>query len=111
VGRGGLGVHFVLAALAGELGMDIEIDKISGANSLGPCRALYSESCGRFIITVSPGRRERLEKIFTGLPLSLVGTVNETGRFVVTHKNGEALIDETLERLRNDWLEPFGDLI
>ncbi len=110
VGRGGLAVHLALVALAGDLGLEISVEKIPGAEGLTPTRALYSESCGRFVITAPQESRKPLEEIFDGLPLGLIGTVTGSRRFVVNGKNGETLIDETLEKLRAEWHAPFGNL-
>jgi phosphoribosylformylglycinamidine synthase subunit PurSL len=111
VGRGGLGVHLALVALAGDLGMEISIEKIPGADHLAASRALYSESCGRFVITAPESSRSRLEDIFKGLPLGLIGKISGERRFVVNGSGGTKCIDETLEKLRGSWLSPFEDLI
>lgn len=111
VGRGGLGVHLALVALAGDLGMEVSIEKIPGADRLTASRVLYSESCGRFVITAPESSRNRLEAIFKGLPLGLIGKTSGERRFIVNGSGGAKRIDETLEKLRGRWLSPFGDLI
>jgi phosphoribosylformylglycinamidine synthase len=110
-GRGGLGVHLALVALAGDLGMEISIEKIPGADRLTASQALYSESCGRFVITAPESSGRRLEEIFKGLPLGMIGKINGKQQFIVNGSDGATLIDETLERLRGSWLSPFGDMI
>jgi len=111
VGRGGLGVHLALVSFAGDLGMDVSIDKVPGGGGLQAHQALYSESCGRFVLTASPSNRRKLEEIFQGLPLGLVGTVSGNGRFVVRGCGDTVLIDETLNRLKDSWHAPFGSLV
>ncbi|HDR13957.1 MAG TPA: phosphoribosylformylglycinamidine synthase [Desulfobacteraceae bacterium] len=111
VGRGGLGVHLALVAIAGDLGMELSIEKLPGSSGLTATRALYSESSGRFVITVPESSQKRFEEIFVGLPLGLIGKVNGKRRFIVHGNGGTTLIDETLEKLRVSWLAPFGDLI
>ncbi|MCP4198042.1 MAG: phosphoribosylformylglycinamidine synthase, partial [Proteobacteria bacterium] len=59
--RGGLGVHLALVALGGCLGMDIDLDKVPSEGIERDDTLLFSESCGRFIITVNPADKSRFE--------------------------------------------------
>jgi hypothetical protein len=63
------------------------------------------------VITAPESSRNRLEAIFKGLPLGLIGKASGERRFIVNGSGGVKLIDETLEKLRGRWLSPFGDLI
>ena len=49
--RGGLGVHLTLAALAGDLGMEVDLAKVPVSSPLSSDRVLFSESCGRMILS------------------------------------------------------------
>ena len=57
VARGGLAVHLVLAAMGGDLGMTIQLPAIPAVQGLSDSQKLYSESCGRFVVTVSPEQK------------------------------------------------------
>jgi phosphoribosylformylglycinamidine synthase len=111
VTRGGLGLHLALTAMAGELGMDVDLDAIPASAPLSPSRLLYSESAGRFVVTVSSGNRSALEEIFSGLPFRVIGEVTEEPRFVVHAGGGGILMDEPVPELKSRWLKPFGGLV
>ncbi len=107
VGRGGLGVHLALVSMAGELGMEIDLDRVLKEDGLAAAKILYSESAGRFIITVSPEKRGALEDMFadTGC-ISFVGKVTIDSRLRISYK-GKSLIDEDITKLKECWKRPF----
>ncbi len=69
--RGGLGVHLALCSLAGGLGVDLDLGGV--AADLPHHVALYSESAGRFLVSVAPAQRRRFEEILQGQPYQLLG--------------------------------------
>ena len=109
VSRGGLAVHLAMVAMAGELGMEINLASIPRASGLTVSQTLYSESCGRFIITVPPGKKEMFEKLFAGIKMAQMGIVSESPRFCVRDGRGEAIIEEDISTLKNSWKKPFGE--
>nr|MBC8177169.1 phosphoribosylformylglycinamidine synthase [Candidatus Desulfacyla euxinica] len=111
VSRGGLAVHFALVAMAGELGIEIDLPLFPGSAGLAPSQTLYSESCGRFIITVDPRKKELFEDIFTGMNMEKVGTITESPLLIIRSYNGEPIIEEDIFRLKDSWKRPFGELI
>jgi len=111
VTRGGLAVHLAMVAMAGELGMEIDLAPVKRASSLAASRTLYSESCGRFIITIDPRNKNEFEAIFARLDLSLVGTVTESRRLIISDGKQSGLIDEDIMTLKKCWQQPFGALI
>jgi phosphoribosylformylglycinamidine synthase II len=62
VNHGGLGAALAKKAIAGQMGMDIDLSPLS----LDATRALYSESTGRIVVTVSPQNKAKFEKNFKG---------------------------------------------
>lgn len=60
VGFGGIGVALAKKAIAGQMGMDIDLSSIT----LSLSKALYSESTGRILVTVAPQNKEAFEKTF-----------------------------------------------
>jgi phosphoribosylformylglycinamidine synthase len=111
VSRGGLAVHLAMVAMAGELGMEINLNSIPRASGLTVSQTLYSESCGRFIITVPPGKKEMFEEFFAGIKMAHMGIVSESPRFCVRDGREEAIIEEDTSTLKNSWEKPFGELI
>jgi len=111
VSRGGLGVHLALTSMAGELGMDVDIERLPADVPLSSSRFLYSESAGRFVVTVSPHARDAFEACFSNLPVRCIGSVTRDPRFVVRNGSGSPLIDVPVHALKERWLEPFGGLV
>jgi phosphoribosylformylglycinamidine synthase len=111
VARGGLAVHLALVAMAGELGMEIHIGKAPSRPGLSSTQTLYSESAGRFVVTVNPERKEAFEKLFESMPIACIGEVTETSRFKVQRGIGELIIDEDVSDLKKAWNSRFGGLI
>ncbi|MEZ5813601.1 MAG: AIR synthase-related protein [Alphaproteobacteria bacterium] len=60
--HGGLGVALAKKAIAGQMGMDIDLSALN----LRADKALYSESTGRILVTVAPQNKEKFEKNFKG---------------------------------------------
>jgi phosphoribosylformylglycinamidine synthase len=111
VTRGGLGVHLAMTAMAGELGMEIHLEKVPAGKELSDTRILYSESAGRFVLTVDPGKKDLFENFFHDMKLGLIGTVTKSPLFRVINRNGVALIEEDVMQLKACWKKPFGGLV
>jgi phosphoribosylformylglycinamidine synthase len=112
--RGGLGVHSAFVAMGGNMGMTIALGKIPAEEVDRDDVLLFSESPGRFIVTLDPANREEFEKLFKGLPCGCVGRVTETGGPLIitgTAKTENPLICIPVNELKFVWKQPFGDLI
>jgi len=119
--RGGLAVHAALIAFGSGLGLTFDLAEVplrmeerQDAGGDGPDvrrlspglrddGILFSESCGRFLITVSPSMRSDFEALFHGLPCRLVGEVAAAPRLIVRGRRGSVLIDEPVASLRKSW--------
>jgi len=97
--------------MAGELGMEIDLARVPAANGLTATQILYSESCGRFVITLAPDKKDRFEELLSGMKASQVGTVSESPGFCIINSSGQTIIDEDINKLKDSWKKPFGDLI
>ena len=76
---GGLGVGFAKKAIAGRLGMKIDLDKVPTAGGLAPYEVLFSESNSRFIMTVAPQDAAQVEALLADVPFARVGEVTDRG--------------------------------
>lgn len=104
--RGGLAVHLAFKALAGGLGLEADLSPVAAT----PVVALFSESAGRFLVTVAPEQRDRFLELLTGAPLLELGRVRSDRRFRL--RWGERLlVDTDLRDLRTSWHRRFGALI
>jgi len=111
VTRGGLAVHLAVTAMGGELGMDINLGSVPAVHGLPDTKILYSESAGRFVLTVNPANRDAFERIFEGLKIGCVGYVTESPIFRVQDGEGATMIEEDVFQLKESWKKPFGGLI
>ena len=74
-GKGGLALALARAGMAGELGLDLDLDRASDLAGLSPDIALFSESNGRFVVTVASEDASTFELLFDGLACWRIGTV------------------------------------
>ena len=103
VTRGGLAAHIILAALGGDLGVRVDLGKVPVEQPLRNDRVLFSESCGRFLVTVPPGNRREFESRFHGLTHGLVGEVLADPEMVILSVDGKTLLREPVGALRRSW--------
>jgi len=109
--RGGLAVHCAMVAMGGELGMDITLQQVPSPLHLSNTCRLYSESAGRFIVTVDPKKKSAFESLFVDQKIGVIGTVSSSPTFRVRDDRGDILIEEDGFELKRCWKEPFGGLI
>jgi phosphoribosylformylglycinamidine synthase subunit PurSL len=111
VARGGLGVHLALVAMAGDLGMEIDLDAVPVHEAVYDSTVLYSESAGRFIVTVAPEKQQAFESHFAGMQTACVGITTESPVFRVKGRGGNWIMEEDIHVLKDWWKKPFGHLI
>lgn len=109
--RGGLAVHLAQVAFAGKLGMEADLREVACTGIQRNDTLLYSESGGRFIATVAPGKCKAFEKLLRGFPCSCIGIVKDHGRFKVKGLDGGKILDLSVQKLKEAWKEPFRDLV
>jgi len=109
--RGGLAVHAALAAMAGGLGLTLDLAKVPLDVALRDDKVLFSESAGRFLVTVAPDCRKAFEEAMGGHACGCVGVVTEAPRLVINRAGGQSLVDVALDDLKTAWKAPFGDLV
>ncbi len=109
--RGGLGVHLAMAAMGGNLGMQIELNQVPLDGVDREDALIFSESAGRFIVTIDPRNRQAFENQFKGLTCACIGTVTETPQFEINGFDQETLVSISIGELKAAWKKPFGDLI
>jgi phosphoribosylformylglycinamidine (FGAM) synthase-like enzyme len=109
--RGGLGVHLAVVAMAGGLGLEVDLGRVPAEGVEREDTLLYSESAGRFIVTVAPEDCAAFEEHLKDLPFACVGRVVKAERFTIRGLRGGSLLSVGLRRLRSAWKRPFGGLI
>lgn len=111
VARGGLGVHLALVAMAGRLGMDLNLGAVPIAGALADSAVLYSESAGRFIVTVAPDKKQAFETHFSGMKIGCIGRTTASPLFRVEGREGNRILEEDIHELKAWWEKPFGHLV
>jgi phosphoribosylformylglycinamidine synthase len=76
--KGGLALALARAAMAGCLGLELDLDLVPDLAQLPPDVALFSESNGRFVVTVARDDARDFEALLDGLPCRRIGTVTST---------------------------------
>jgi phosphoribosylformylglycinamidine synthase len=109
--RGGLGVHLSMVAMGGGLGMQVDLRKIPAEAVRRNDTLLFSESAGRFIVTVAPHRKAEFEAAFPALPFACIGTVMDDAHLKVEGLQGDTAISLPVSELKAAWKSPFGQLI
>jgi phosphoribosylformylglycinamidine synthase II len=109
--RGGLGVHLAMVAMGGNLGLKVDLMQVPAHDVARDDILLFSESAGRFIVTVDPARREAFEDIFKGDSCACVGTVTEQPDITLQGLEHRTILAVSVADLKSAWKKPFGDLI
>jgi phosphoribosylformylglycinamidine synthase len=103
---GGLGVALSRMAMAGKLGIEASLDGLTGSVSSDEY-ALFSESQGRIVVTVSTRNQRRFEEMMVGKDLDLIGSVRADDRFIVNGLQGSKMIDTGLDRMLLGYRKTF----
>ena len=109
--RGGLAVHLGLVAMGGEVGLTVDLRQVPSEGIDRDDTLLFSESAGRFIVTVAPDNQDAFERLFAGHPAACVGAVTEAPQLKIIGSDGQCLAALTVERMKSAWKGPFEDLI
>jgi phosphoribosylformylglycinamidine synthase len=113
VGRGGLGIHLALLTMAGGLGLEIDLSQVPCASEpLSDEILLFSESAGRFILTVPQAQGAVFEKLCKGLAVKCVGTVTDAhDRLKIMGLAGDSMMDLSCADLEKAFNQLFGEMI
>jgi len=98
VTRGGLGIALAMVAIAGRLGMDITIP-----GGMRPDYYLFSESLGRFVVTISPDNKRAFERAL-GNDARLIGRVRGTSLRITQETT---VLDLPVSELEAAYKAPF----
>ncbi len=88
VERGGIGVALAKSAIGGMMGCNVDISAIPSENVDRPDILLFSETQGRFIVSVSPESTDEFEKIM-GNTASRVGSTTSDGTLTLSRDKEE----------------------
>jgi phosphoribosylformylglycinamidine synthase len=109
--RGGLAVHLALVAMGGNLGLQADLAHVPGSGGIRDDALMFSESAGRFIVTIDPNKRRAFEDLFQGDSCACIGVVTEEPDVIVRGTGEQTIISVPAGDLKAAWKNPFGDLI
>jgi phosphoribosylformylglycinamidine synthase len=109
--RGGLGVHLAMIAMGGNLGLDIDLSRVPADNVHRNDTLLFSESAGRFLVTVAPQFKDAFEKLFANIPCACIGKVTSLPALNIIGVKSNPLISAAITDLKTAWKKPFGALL
>jgi phosphoribosylformylglycinamidine synthase len=109
--RGGAGIHLAMVAMAGNLGMHVELSHLPCEGVKRNDTALFSESPGRFIVTVDPKKSDHFEALFEHFPCAKVGHITEEPLFTLKGFDQRTIAAVPISNLKAAWKRPFGGLV
>ena len=105
---GGLAVGFAKTAMAGRLGLEIDLDAVP-TDSVGTAtELLYSESAARFILTAAPENSADIAELLSGVPHAKVGktTADQTLK-LKSAKFADANVEIPLKTMLESYKTPL----
>jgi phosphoribosylformylglycinamidine synthase subunit PurSL len=104
--EGGLAVAAVEMAMAGGLGMKLDLAAMMG--ELSATEALFSESNTRFLAEVTPGAEHEFQQLFAehGVSLARLGTIESSPEVVVTNGH-EQTLKVDINEAKSAWQKPL----
>jgi len=108
---GGLGVHLALTALGGDAGLEIDLANAPQQDGCRDEQLLFSESPGRFIVSIAPEDKPLFEACFENMPVACIGRVAGEKRVRITGQAGDVICEAPLKHLKQAWQKRFGELI
>jgi phosphoribosylformylglycinamidine synthase len=100
---GGLGIALAESACAGGLGMIIELKKVPAAKITRNDVLLYSETQSRFVVSVSPDKREAFERCMNGTAYGEIGVVTKEPQFRIFGLTDTIVVDADIYVLKECW--------
>lgn len=104
---GGLGVSLARVAIAGKIGLDVDLSNVSQASNLSADHILFSESQSRFLVSVSPQDQAAFEALFQGQSCILIGQALPDQHFRVKDAAGKNIVDTNLSELEKAYRSTF----
>jgi len=105
---GGLGVALAETSFAGMLGMSINLRNVPHQGISIDDILLFSESTGRFVVTIAPSKKKKFEIAMKGVKKALVGKVRPLKDGVtITGLKGKRILRSSVESLKESWQKPL----
>lgn len=103
VGRGGLAVALAKSSVAGQLGAEVDLTNVRGSAKTAEA-VLFSESQGRFLVSVAPENAKRFESMLKDVAFAKVG---EVAGSMVSMKHKKGVVELSLSALTESYRSFF----
>jgi phosphoribosylformylglycinamidine synthase len=103
--EGGLAVALAEMALAGRLGVDVDLALTPAAEELDTAALLFGESNGRLVVEVAPNDAAAFDAALAAIPCAQIGTVSASGR-VRIRRAATLLLDLPVDDVVQAWTKP-----
>jgi len=103
---GGLGVALAETAMAGRLGIKVDLAKVPAEMVSDSRRILWSESLGRLVVTVHRSQTSAFEKLMRPNPFERIGEVTADARVEISHA-GAQILSASVDECLAAWKKPF----
>ncbi len=100
---GGLGIALAESACAGGLGMVIDLKNVPAAKITRNDVLLFSETQSRFVVSVSPDKKEAFERCMHGTVCGEIGVVTREPQFRINGLNDTIVVDADIFVLKECW--------
>jgi phosphoribosylformylglycinamidine synthase II len=100
ISRGGLGVALAKLAMAGELGMEVDLGNVPLKGVERDDQLLFSESQSRLLVTIAPKDKKRFEALMKGKQIAGIGQIIETRRVIFRGIKGKKIVDAEIDSLK-----------
>nr|WP_290666213.1 phosphoribosylformylglycinamidine synthase subunit PurL [Ardenticatena sp.] len=102
--EGGLGVALAEMALAGRLGVEVNVEAVPGSSDVhDDAMLLFSESLARWVVEVHPDDAAAFEEIMRGIPHARIGAVCAEPTMRILGRAGSLLIETPIVELERAW--------
>ena len=106
--EGGLGVALAEMAFSGGFGITARLDCVPVKGNIKRNDfVLSSESHSRFVGEGEPAKQQQFERALKGLPLGLIGRVEETPEFLIYGLDKKACVNAHIDDLKEAWQSPL----
>ncbi len=101
---GGVAVSLAEVAFAGDLGMDLDVEK--PCHNLRLDEFLFSESASRFVVTVSPKHQQDFERLLTQQSYFYLGKTTKNRLFQIRYAQRDVIL-APIQELKTAWQAPL----
>ncbi len=108
IGRGGLACALAKSAMGGMLGISVDLAKLPGVFSRNDA-ALFSESQGRILVSVSESHIKRFKRLIKNTPHALIGIVRNDSLIRIKGIEEKLIISSNVQNISRYYNSTFSE--